>query len=235
MANKLKADWAQIEHSRRVLSDSLKEVQPYTVTVAGREYIVLPGAFSPKYFGSTDIFTRAFPYRKGGSLLEIGCGTGITSVEAALRGARRVLAIDISDIAVSNTNKNAELHGVSHLVEARVGDALAGVPEAEKFDQVYWNLPFIYAPDSFELERQEEACLFDPGYKVTDAFLAGVPSHLARDGELVLGFGDFGAEDWLHDALHRHGFTSMEIARQQSMEGVPVEFILFLAKLHEER
>jgi len=235
MASKLKADWAQIERSRRVLSDSLREPQPYTVTVAGREYLVLPGAFSPKYFGSTDIFTRAFPYRKNGSLLEIGCGAGITSVEAAIRGARRVLAIDISETAVENTRKNARLHGVSHLVEANVGDGLSNVPEGEVFDQVYWNLPFIYVPESFDFKDPEEACLFDPGYQVTEAFISGVQNHLSPGGDLLLGFGDFGAEDWLLGALGGYGFKVQELARGKSMEGGPVEFILFSARLTDRR
>lgn len=235
MVSKLKADWAQIERSRQILSNSLKESRPYTVTIVGREYSVLPGAFSPKYFGSTEVFTRSFPYRRNGSLLEIGCGTGITSVEAAIRGAHRVLAIDISETAIRNTDINAALHDVDTVVEAIVGDGMSAVPVGEKFDQVYWNLPFIFTPESFKLEKPEEVGLFDPGYKTTKTFISEVHDYLTPDGELLIGFGNFGVETWLIETLGKHGFLTREVARQKSMEGIPVEFILYSAKQQLKR
>src|ERR1700691_2354352 len=115
----------QIEASRKILEASQNIRQPYWVTICGLRFIVNPGVFSPRYFGSTDIFSRHFPHRSGEQLLEIGCGTGITSVLAALRGASKVVAVDINPAAVKNALTNSSLHSVNHIVDARIGNVFS--------------------------------------------------------------------------------------------------------------
>ncbi len=51
------------------------------------------------------------------SVLDVGCGTGVLAIIAALSGSRRVRAIDISADAVQATRANAHLNGVDDLVE----------------------------------------------------------------------------------------------------------------------
>jgi ribosomal protein L11 methyltransferase len=59
-----------------------------------------------------------------GSLLDIGCGSGVLAVAAAKLGFAPVIAVDNESAAVEATAENAERNGVS--VEARLGDALQG-------------------------------------------------------------------------------------------------------------
>lgn len=49
----------------------------------------------------------------GKSVLDMGCGTGILAILAAMRGAKPVLAIDIDDWSVENTIENAERNKVT--------------------------------------------------------------------------------------------------------------------------
>lgn len=58
----------------------------------------------------------------GGDVLDMGCGTGILGIVAALRGARHVTAIDIDGICVESTRENARLNAISQM-EAALGDA----------------------------------------------------------------------------------------------------------------
>ena len=60
-----------VEGTRKVLEDSKKEEEPYTVTVCGREFKVLPNVFSPKYFFDTELFAENFPLVEGEEILEI--------------------------------------------------------------------------------------------------------------------------------------------------------------------
>jgi len=50
---------------------------------------------------------------KGSVVLDMGCGTGVLAILAKLLGAKRVLAIDIEEGAVSNTFENTVLNNVS--------------------------------------------------------------------------------------------------------------------------
>jgi len=75
----------------------------------------------------------------GASVLDVGCGSGILSLAAALLGARSVLGIDTDRLAVETTQRNASLNGLSDRIRVRQGSVpLADV--AHTFDVVVANL-----------------------------------------------------------------------------------------------
>jgi len=71
------------------------------------------------------------------SALDIGTGTGILGIAAAMLGAKRVLGIDTDPVAVEVAGKNAELNGVADVFSVE-GTELATIDE--KFDLVLGNL-----------------------------------------------------------------------------------------------
>ena len=58
-----------------------------------------------------------------GSLLDVGCGSGVLSIAAAKLGFGPVLAVDLDPQAIEATTRNAEANGVE--VDIRLADALA--------------------------------------------------------------------------------------------------------------
>lgn len=56
-------------------------------------------------------------------MLDVGCGSGVLSLVAALRGAAEVLAVDIDEIAVSSTKENLKLNGLEASVTVEKGSA----------------------------------------------------------------------------------------------------------------
>ena len=72
-------------------------------------------------------------------VLDLGCGTGILGIGAALLGAERVVAVDIDQDAVRIGCSNAEKMGVKENIEWIVMD-LDSVPG--RYDTVIQNPPF---------------------------------------------------------------------------------------------
>jgi len=60
-----------------------------------------------------------------GAVLDLGTGTGILSIAAALLGAKNVVAVDLNPLCVKTANKNVELNHqqkVIRVVEGEAGD-----------------------------------------------------------------------------------------------------------------
>ena len=81
---------------------------------------------------------------RGRRLLDVGCGSGVISVAAALCGAH-VTSTDINPLAVETTEKNAELNGVG--VNGIVGDCLDNVKDRD-FDIIVANCPLFAMHES---------------------------------------------------------------------------------------
>jgi ribosomal protein L11 methyltransferase len=96
------------------------------------------------------------------SVLDVGCGSGVLSIAAALLGAAHVTAIDVDPMAVDVTRDNAARNGVADVVVATT-TALAAVEGT--FDLVVANVGEAIAA---ELE-------------------ADLDGHVARHGALLLG------------------------------------------------
>lgn len=64
--------------------------------------------------------------RPGQRVLDVGCGTGILAIAAALLGAGEVEAVDVDPDAVRATRRNAAANGVE--VVARLGSVTAAQP-----------------------------------------------------------------------------------------------------------
>lgn len=92
-----------------------------------REDVVLeldPGlAFGTGQHATTRLCLEALEerMRPGSKVLDVGCGSGILSVAAALLGAKRVDAIDIDPAAVRATKDNVKRNGVERAVRVTEG------------------------------------------------------------------------------------------------------------------
>ena len=75
-------------------------------------------------------------------VLEIGTGCGLVSLVAA-QTARKVVATDISPIAVQCARKNVEYNHVSAKIEVREGNLFEPIHEEEFFDLILFNAPYL--------------------------------------------------------------------------------------------
>lgn len=76
--------------------------------------------------------------QKEDAVLDVGCGSGILSIAAALLGIKNILGVDIDPVAVDVSRENVELNGFSDVVKIQYGDLTKGIDY--KADVVVANL-----------------------------------------------------------------------------------------------
>ncbi|MEK9156972.1 MAG: methyltransferase [Patescibacteria group bacterium] len=213
-----------------ILQESQREKKPYKMNILGKKFIVHPNVFSPKYFRGTPIFSEHLPITVGDEFLEIGPGTGVTSIIALYRGAKRVTAIDINPSAVENMKANIALHHLEDRAEVRYGDVYSSLKPDERFDIIFWNTPFGLVPEGTPINDLQKS-IFDPGYQATERFFIEAKDHLKNNGKLYIGFSStLGRLDIIKRFSDKAGFMLEKIFETDSEEIYPVKFEIFSAK-----
>jgi methylase of polypeptide subunit release factors len=194
----------------------------------GLEWTLLPDVFAPFHSPSTANYSRWLPYPAGGTLLEMGCGAGVTAVYAALSGCAGVTAVDIVPAAVDNTRRNAERHGVADRVRVLESDMFGALGPGERFDLVFWNSNAIEAPADFVYTQDLEHSVLDRGYESHRAYLREGPRHLTDDGRLFIGFNSRGDLDHLQRIADEEGLRLEKVdSTSHEFPDRVVEFRLF--------
>jgi len=100
----------------------------------------------------------------GKTVLDVGCGSGVLAIGAALLGAQRIRATDIDPLSVSITRENAELNQAK--IEA---DAVDGFAETEQpYDFVLSN---IISATLIRLAPEAARCVKPSGYWIVSGII----------------------------------------------------------------
>lgn len=140
------------------------------------------GVFAPSAHGR--FYAEHIAISAQDSVIDIGCGSGILSVYAALQGAR-VVATDIAAEAVALTQHNGRLNNVA--IEGRVGGFFGDYQQ--QFDVILANLPQEIVPSEHALELGAGAAEIDGGQRGNDLLmelLQLAPQHMHSKSRLIL-------------------------------------------------
>jgi release factor glutamine methyltransferase len=165
--------------------------RPQIFRLAGRDWDLLADVFPPVDSPSTATFLELLDFPTGGSVLEVGCGTGVIAVSAALAGCTRVVATDINPQAVQNAELNAARHGVADRVWCVTSDLFSALDPDDVFDLVFWHSNFVFAPEVMQLNMHDLAYV-DPAYRGHRGYLREAPRRVSPGGIALLGFSSRG-------------------------------------------
>jgi methylase of polypeptide subunit release factors len=113
------------------------------------------------------------------SALDLGTGCGVQALLAAAH-AKRVVATDVSERALTFGRINAALNGIEN-VEWRQGDLFAPVAD-ERFGLVVSNPPFVVSPDTGVVFRDSEM----PGDEISRHVVREAGAHLEDGGHATI-------------------------------------------------
>lgn len=171
---------------RKLLTAVAAHHEPYVYRAGDIDVYIAPNVFSPRYFTDSWWFAINLSAIVGNNrLLDIGTGTDIIAVVAALAGAD-VAASDINPDAVENARINFMRHGIQGNVFA--GSLFEGIPSNETFDFIFWNHPFISGNSKETLLAMSG---FDYQYEGIKGYINKARDHLSSNGRLLLGTGTF--------------------------------------------
>lgn len=173
--------------------------------VPGLEGRVYPhyGVFSPTRHAYLDLLLDAGP-APSGTVLDVGCGTGVLAFAMLQRGAVSAVGTDVEARAVRCARDNAEQLGLAHRFEAIEADLYPG---ERRFDQVVFNAPWMPEQPRTRLDRS----VYDAGGDTLRRWLAGLSGHLTDRGQGMLLVSDLPerlglrSSSWLTDSIAQAG------------------------------
>ena len=190
------------------------------------------GVYVPTRTDYVDLLRRLDDV-KGARCFDIGTGTGVLSLVLLQLGARSVVATDLEPRAVECAKENAKVFGVESQLTVEERPLF---PQG-RADLVVCNPPWVPEAPKNRVDR----AVFDEGGAMLEAFLEGVPAHLALKGRGVLLISNLAellglrAPGALEAAFARHGLTCVKKldARARHQKAKDTEDALYAVRSKE--
>jgi len=144
---------------------------------------IFPTVFPPlsNYSISSKSVFEAFVNLKGLEVADIGSGSGIESIVAAMAGANHVDAGDINKQAVDCSKHNVEMNGLQRSIEVFYSDLFQNFPK-KKYDLIIANLPIV----NFDAgDDPVNNALYDKDFEIRKRLFAGAKDFLTKKGVIT--------------------------------------------------
>ncbi|MEQ6389386.1 50S ribosomal protein L11 methyltransferase [Bacillaceae bacterium S4-13-58] len=132
--------------------------------------------------------------KNGDKVIDVGSGSGVLSISAALLGAKKVYAYDLDEIAVKSTIINAKLNKVNDIVSSKQNNLLEGVTETADIivSNILAEIIIQFVDEAFEQVKPG-------GYFITSGIIKGkkneVKDKMEKAGFEIIEINQM--EDWI--------------------------------------
>ncbi|MCL4314170.1 MAG: methyltransferase [Candidatus Thermoplasmatota archaeon] len=154
------------------------------------------------YRPSDDSFLLADSFVPSGSVIEMGCGTGLSAVLSSKMG-HETAAVDINPAAVRCTERNADLNSVH--VRTYHSDLFSSVQGS--YDTILFNPPYL--PVDEDIEGSEQWAGGEDGFRVVRRFLDMLPSHMRPSGNCYIVLSDLADTDLIISQYPQYVFSAV--------------------------
>lgn len=179
--------------------------------------LIPPGVFRPR--SDSRLLARVVrdAVRPGTRVLDVCTGSGIVAVSAALAGAGRVVAVDVSRRAVLTARLNGALNGVP--VDGRRGDLYQAVA-GERFDLIASNPPYLPSGDDAPVRGAARAWeAGNDGRALLDRLIDGASAHLRPGGSLLILHSSVCGLETTEERIHDAGLQPALLVRERGPLG----------------
>jgi release factor glutamine methyltransferase len=180
------------------------------VDYLGEKFFVKKGVFWPR--PDSMPLVENFVIEPGEVSLDVCTGSGVIAIFSALKGADKVVALDINPDAIESAKINAEAFKVEGIIDARVSDVLSALKEDELFDVITCNPPFTDEPSEGDMASRT---LRDPGLRVAKDFFKNIEPHLKSGGRVYVSQANSGNVNDMLTLANEAGFVPRMIGKKE--------------------
>ena len=181
--------------------------------------------WEPRDTTTTREFLRAEEL-SGQRVMEIGTGSGLLALCALKAGAESVIATDVNPHAVANARYNAQRLGYADRLEVRqvsedAAEAFVALEPGETFDLILSNPPWEDAQPG----RIEDYALYDPGWRLLESLMDGLPERLNPGGRVWLAYGTRSGVVAVIREANERGYRVRMLEQGQEVAALANEFL----------
>lgn len=140
-------------------------------------------------------------------VLDMGTGCGVNAILAASK-SKNILAVDVNPYSVETGFRNAKRNGVLSSIEFRESDLFQKV--SGRFDLIIFDPPFRW----FKPRDIKERAVADEGFQTMTRFFEEVEDYLAKDGRILVMYGDSGDLNYLLYLFEKNNFNSQLLKKR---------------------
>jgi methylase of polypeptide subunit release factors len=174
-----------IAFSNRIKLEAMNGTYRVTMGCNGKNILldIFPEVFPPQTELLLGKYLKNVSEIKNIEVADVGTGSGVEAICAALLGAKHIDAIDINPIALECTRQNSRLNNVEEKITVISSDLFSNIAGEKKYGLILANLPFIdYAGGDDPIS----IALYDDGHAIHKNFLQQAKLFLAKDGRILL-------------------------------------------------
>lgn len=182
----MKSQLLDLEPVKKLLLKHTEHKSNYVQDFYGLPLIIHPEVFNPEYTNVSRLLGQYLKTKtniKYNCVLDMFCGSGALGLLIANQ-TKKVLGLDISELAVSCAKGNAIKLGINN-AEYRLSDLWNAILESEKFDLIIANPPLLPITPENVLEK---AVADSPDMSTTMNFISNCHKYLTPEGKALMAF-----------------------------------------------